>query len=112
VRRSLIVWGMLLHAAMLAAQGAAAGAARAQDPLAAELPDGEGKRILIASCISCHGLDYVAKLRGYYSREQWRDVVNTMVEYGTALKAEEQEVLVDYLFQHFGKKPAIEASPR
>ena len=76
-------------------------ASAAQEP---ELPDGEGKRILVNSCTSCHGLDYVAKLRGYYTREQWRDVVNTMVEYGTKLEKKEEEVLVDYLTQHFGKK--------
>jgi mono/diheme cytochrome c family protein len=69
-----------------------------------ELPEGEGKRILVDSCTSCHGLDYVAKLRGYYTREQWRDVVNTMVEYGTKLEKKEEEVLVEYLTQHFGRK--------
>ena len=88
-----------LAAALLLLALVAAGAA--QEP---ELPDGEGKRILVDSCTSCHGLDYVAKLRGYYTREQWRDVVNTMVEYGTKLEKKEEEVLVDYLTQHFGKK--------
>lgn len=70
-----------------------------------ELPEGDGKRILQSACTSCHGLDYVAKLRGYYTRDQWRDVVNTMVEYGTKLDRKEEEVLVDYLTQHFGKQP-------
>jgi mono/diheme cytochrome c family protein len=79
----------------------AAFAVAAQD---ADFPDGEGKRILTASCTSCHGLDYVTKLRGYYTRDQWRDVVHTMVEYGTKLEKKEEEVLVDYLTQHFGKK--------
>jgi mono/diheme cytochrome c family protein len=86
-------------AALLLFALAAAGAA--QEP---ELPEGEGKRILVAACTSCHGLDYVAKLNGYYTRAQWRDVVNTMVEYGTKLEQKEEEVLVDYLTQHFGKK--------
>jgi mono/diheme cytochrome c family protein len=75
--------------------------AAAQEP---ELPEGDGKRILQTACTSCHGLDYVAKLRGYYTRDQWRDVVNTMVEYGTKLEKKDEEVLVDYLTQHFGKK--------
>lgn len=76
-------------------------AAAAQEP---QLPEGEGRKILLGSCTSCHGIDYVEKLRGYYTREQWRDVVNTMVEYGTKLEKKEQEVLVDYLTQHWGKK--------
>jgi hypothetical protein len=72
----------------------------------ADFPDGDGKRILVASCTSCHGLDYVTKLRGYYTRDQWRDVVNTMVEYGTKIEKKEQDVLVDYLTMHFGKPVA------
>jgi hypothetical protein len=73
----------------------------AQDP---ELPDGDGKRILVAACTSCHDLKEVTKLRGFYTKEQWKDVVNTMVEYGADLKKGEDEVLVDYLTQHLGKK--------
>ncbi len=69
-----------------------------------ELPDGDGKKILLASCTNCHDLNEVTKLRGYYTKAQWRDVVKTMVEYGAQLKKGEDEVLVDYLTQHLGKK--------
>jgi hypothetical protein len=69
-----------------------------------DLPDGEGKRILLASCTSCHELDEVTKFRGYYTKAQWRDIVNTMVEYGAAMRTGEDEVLVEYLAQHLGKK--------
>jgi cytochrome c5 len=70
----------------------------------AEFPDGEGKRILIASCTNCHDLRDVTKLRGYYNREQWRDVVTTMVEYGAEMKKGEDEVLVEYLTRYMGKR--------
>jgi hypothetical protein len=70
----------------------------------ADLPDGDGRRILIASCTSCHDLKEVTKLRGYYSKEQWRDVVKTMIEYGADVKKQDEDVLVDYLAQHLGKK--------
>jgi hypothetical protein len=73
----------------------------AQDP---ELPDGDGKRILLASCTSCHDLVEVTKLRGFYTHEQWRDVVNTMIEYGADVKKGDEDVLVDYLTRHWGKK--------
>lgn len=76
-------------------------AASAQNP---ELPDGDGKRILLAACTNCHDLVEVTKLRGYYNREQWLDVVNTMIEYGADIKKGDDEVLVDYLTQHLGKK--------
>jgi cytochrome c5 len=69
-----------------------------------ELPEGEGKRILQTSCTSCHELDEVTKLRGYYDRKAWADIVNTMVEYGATLAKGENEVLVDYLTQHLGKQ--------
>jgi cytochrome c5 len=95
---------VFLAGAMLAVT--LAGAA-AQQPAAApedELPDGEGKRILKASCTSCHELDEVTKFRGYYDRKAWADIVNTMVEYGATLGKGEDEVLVDYLTRHLGKQ--------
>jgi len=69
-----------------------------------ELPDGEGKKILMVSCTTCHDLTEVTKLRGYYSRAQWRDVVVTMKEYGATVDEKQVEVLADYLAQHLGKK--------
>lgn len=69
-----------------------------------ELPDGEGKKILQMSCTSCHDLGEVTKFRGYYTREQWRDIVLTMVEYGAALQPPEIDTLADYLEQHLGRR--------
>ena len=68
-----------------------------------ELPEGEGKKILQASCNSCHELTEVTKFRGYYDREQWRDIIATMVEYGADLKGSEADTLADYLAKHLGK---------
>jgi len=72
---------------------------------AGALPAGQGRTILQTSCTSCHGLSEVTKFRGFYNRQQWRDVVVTMVEYGAPLKVDEVEVLADYLMQHLGKRP-------
>jgi hypothetical protein len=69
-----------------------------------ELPEGEGKKILQMSCTSCHDLGEVTKFRGYYTREQWRDIVVTMVEYGAALQPSEIDTLADYLEQHLGRR--------
>ena len=68
------------------------------------LPDAPGKRILEASCTSCHDLGEVTKFRGYYDRAQWRDIVVTMVEYGAKVEKREVEVLSDYLVQHLGRR--------
>lgn len=68
-----------------------------------DLPDGEGKKILVASCTSCHDLAEVTKFRGYYDRKQWRDIVVTMMEYGAPVDAKQVEVLADYLAANLGK---------
>ena len=69
-----------------------------------DLPDGEGKKILEKSCTTCHDLTEVTKLRGFYSRAQWRDVVVTMKEYGAAIDDKQVDVLTDYLAASLGKK--------
>jgi cytochrome c5 len=69
-----------------------------------DLPDGEGKKILEKSCTTCHDLTEVTKLRGFYTRAQWRDVVVTMKEYGATVDDKQVEVLTDYLVANLGKK--------
>lgn len=69
-----------------------------------DLPDGEGKKILEKSCTTCHDLTEVTKLRGFYTRAQWRDVVVTMKEYGATIDDKQVDVLTDYLVANLGKK--------
>jgi len=44
------------------------------------------------------------KFKGFYTRDDWRDVVKTMVEYGAQVKDSDVDVLVDYLAKNLGKK--------
>jgi virginiamycin B lyase len=83
---------------------ASAGARQAKD----DLPDGEGKKILETACTACHDLTEVTKFRGYYTRDEWRDIVRTMIEYGAKVQDKDVAVLVDYLTKTLGK-PASEA---
>ena len=92
---------MTLSGVVWAASG---GTAAAQSKPEDELPDGPGKKILQTSCTSCHELDEVTKFKGYYTRAQWRDVVQTMVEYGAKLQPGEADLLADYLNEHLGKR--------
>lgn len=69
-----------------------------------DLPDGDGKTILLTSCRSCHELSEVTKFRGYYNRDQWRDIVVTMMEYGAPIDEKQVDVLADYLAAHLGKQ--------
>jgi hypothetical protein len=76
----------------------------AQAPPEDDLPPGEGRKILLASCTSCHELNEVTKFKGYYTRPQWRDIVVTMMEYGAPIEQPQVEILADYLTEHFGRK--------
>jgi hypothetical protein len=97
-------WLILLGAGMLTASIVLSPrAARASGP-EDELPDGEGKKILTASCTTCHDLSEVTKFRGYYNRAQWRDIVVTMREYGATVDDRQVDVLADYLALYLGKK--------
>lgn len=89
---------VLFIAALLTAPAATQSSAPSDD-----LPEGEGKKILQESCNSCHELTEVTKFRGYYDREQWRDIIATMVEYGADLEGSEADTLADYLAKHLGK---------
>jgi cytochrome c5 len=99
IRAAALVW-LALSAAAWASDPAASSQEKPED----ELPDGLGKKILQASCTSCHDLDEVTKFKGYYTRAQWRDVVQTMVDYGAKLQPGEVDVLADYLDEHLGRR--------
>ena len=71
---------------------------------AVQLPDGPGRQILNRACVSCHNLTEVTKFRGFYTRPQWRDIVQTMVDYGAPVNEKDAEVLTTYLTETLGKK--------
>ena len=68
-----------------------------------KLPEGEGRKILVAACSVCHDVSEVIKFDGTYGRDEWRDLVKSMIVYGAQVTAEEEDILVDYLDTHFGK---------
>jgi len=98
VRWPAVAAGALAGVILLAP--AMTGAAAQKD----DLPDGDGKTILLTSCTTCHDLTEVTKLRGFYTRAQWRDVIVTMKEYGAMVDDKQVDVLADYLGQNLGKK--------
>jgi mono/diheme cytochrome c family protein len=67
-----------------------------------DLPEGEGREILVAECLGCHGLSALPLFAGFYTRDSWRTLVVTMKEHGAKVDDAEIELLSDYLAQHFG----------
>ena len=69
-----------------------------------ELPAGSGREILLNRCLGCHDLGGLALFSSFYTRDDWRDLVLTMITHGAAVDAVETETLADYLALHFGAR--------
>jgi hypothetical protein len=67
-----------------------------------DLPEGKGRELLYASCLSCHALTALPLFKAFYTRDSWRTLVVTMKEHGADVDSAEIEMLADYLAQHFG----------
>jgi hypothetical protein len=72
------------------------------DDVQANLPEGEGKAILIRACTTCHDLEGLKLFKGYYTEENWRELIVDMVRVGAKVKEQEITVLAKYLAAHFG----------
>ena len=75
-------------------------------------PADPGQVILNRACTVCHTLGEITKFKGYYSRDQWADVVRTMRADGAQVQDSEVPALVDYLFRTYGKSELPEGEGR
>lgn len=66
------------------------------------LPPGQGRDLLVSACLGCHDLGGLTLFSSFYTREDWRSLVLTMVETGASIAPAEIEMIADYLGQHFG----------
>jgi len=66
-----------------------------------DLPEGTGKDLVIKVCTSCHGAENFTDKRN--TKEDWKAVVQTMIEYGAEVSSEQAEIIVNYLTKNFGK---------
>lgn len=69
-----------------------------------ELPAGEGREVVEVMCSQCHSLTAVANSGGY-TREGWKNVINSMVR----LRSEHEEAVSAYLAEHYPVRPRPEA---
>jgi hypothetical protein len=97
---------LLVGTVVVSAQPSPRQAPAGQQPQKEELqlPEGEGREILLAACSGCHEVKEVTKFQGIYGQAEWRDLVKSMIVYGAQVTADEEDVLVEYLDTHFGKE--------
>jgi hypothetical protein len=63
------------------------------------LPDGPGKDIVLTVCTQCHDLQRVRRQRS--SAEGWAEILDTMLNEGAPLSAEDFPVVLRYLARNF-----------
>jgi cytochrome c5 len=74
---------------------------------APNLPDGEGKNLINAACLSCHGNEVYANKQ--LNKDEWLGIATRMQAYGASVDAKQSETIAAYLAQHFG--PKTDAKP-
>lgn len=62
----------------------------------------DGAAILRRTCTVCHDLRGLVAYADYWGEPEWREMVDTMIEYGAELAPEEIPVLVRYLAVNYG----------
>jgi len=67
-----------------------------------ELPPGPGREVLLRACLGCHDLGGLALFKGFYGRDDWHSLVQSMVEHGASIDAAEVELVTAYLAAFFG----------
>jgi competence protein ComEA len=75
-----------------------------------QLPDGEGKAQVEASCTArCHTAGTVVRTRR--TPAGWETVINLMIERGAEVTDEQYGVILDYLSRHFLATVNVNAEP-
>lgn len=67
-----------------------------------DLPDSDGRELVLRACTKCHELGGLAAYKGYWGLAQWKAMVEGMVKNGAVLQPDEQDIVAAYLTRHFG----------
>lgn len=68
---------------------------------AAELPDGEGKEIILRACVGCHKAEELTAYR--FTKDEYQKIVYRMGDRGAQATRAELDIVAAYMFQHFPK---------
>ena len=74
-----------------------------------ELPEGDGKAIAMENCQACHKLTNLTK--AHKNLDDWKETVQTMIDRGANVPADQVDTLVQYLAKNFGPKDATAPAP-
>ncbi|HET8540322.1 MAG TPA: c-type cytochrome [Anaeromyxobacter sp.] len=80
-----------------------------------QLGEGPGKEAVVASCATCHSLDYIPMNSPFLDAKGWEASVNKMIKVmGAPISPEDAAQIREYLTAHYGKgasPPAGAAAP-
>ena len=71
--------------------------------VAQTLPNGEGREVVEKICAGCHDLGPITDSVGG-TRDDWNEVVQSMIAMGAEIKPEQVALITDYLAQNFPPK--------
>ncbi len=69
--------------------------------VAADLPDGPGREIVLTACGRCHRAEEMGAYR--HTKGEWESVVARMVDRGAQVSRNETDTVVAYLSKNLGK---------
>ena len=84
---------------------------QAQAP-AGGLPEAPGKELVAGVCIGCHQADQITRSSGY-SREHWKELIGTMVDFSSAKDTQDQitQYLAEFFPAHTLRAPKLVPGP-
>jgi competence ComEA-like helix-hairpin-helix protein len=68
---------------------------------AADLPDGNGKELILRACIGCHKADEIGAYR--FTKDEYHAIAFRMGDRGAQATRAELDIIADYLFENFPK---------
>jgi len=105
-RSAVVILGSVCSVLFLVTANVVVPAAPAARPQAKEwatqMPEGEGKKLIVQRCQLCHSLENV--VNSHRSKDDWAALVDMMIENGATLTDSETDTVIDYLAANYGPK--------
>ena len=98
--------GMRVSLANTLSVGAMFGALMGGMAVAAELPAGPNRDLVVRECTACHDLDMLLGAAGA-NREAWNGAIDQMTEYGLKVSAEDRARILEYLATALGPDSTV-----